>query len=425
MYIHIKREKNILFTDKIFAFLFAVSPILFNYRGLVANAAITLLILMFPYEIMKLFSVGEIRKSSLMLLMPLVAYWGFKIIDHGTSATEIGQVGIYFVLMLMIASDPVIPKLLIRYATLIACIAAGCIILQYVCYYVLGFHLQLVPTSLLLDSADQWVKLAQTGRVSVTGKTIAFYRPSAFFLEPSHMFTYLIAPLTFALLSEDSSGAKKRIAIFLSLGMICSTSGMGILATGGLWMLYLAKKGGKDNRIELKKLLNPRIVLLFIGLFAVAVVLYFKVSFFRRSVLRIFSSGDDYSNAVTGRVASGSQLIGSLRGRQLILGISDHYSDLEFHMTGFNATMYKYGLVGTLLSYLFYLQSLLKLKGKYFWLSALLIVMSFFNPHTHGTVYMLFFSTFLLDGFSGRFDEAGDKVPECKNIKGGKKNVYI
>jgi hypothetical protein len=99
-----------------------------------------------------------------------------------------------------------------------------------------------------------------------------------------------------------------------------------------------------------------------------------------------------------------------MKGSQLLIGISDHYSEVEFHMTGFNATMYKFGIVGTLLSYAFYIGCLRHLKGKYFWLAVLLIGLSFFTPHTHGTFYMLFFIVFLIDGYHEKWKNAAPQV---------------
>ena len=387
-----------LWSDKFVAFLFAVSPILNNYQSPIVIAGITILILMFPYGMIKLLRAELITSKAVGLVLPLFLFWMFKVVDHGTTVTELGQVMVYMVLVLVFATGCIDPKLLLRYATMVACFASMCIMVQYFTYYVLKFHLTLVPTNLLLDGSSQWIQLAKTGRISVTGRTMAFYRPSSFFLEPSHMFVYLSAPLYCAVLSDNFKRDKFK-ALLITAGTVLSTSGMGLMATAIVWGLFFAKNGVNSRRFSLRNLLRREtVVILLLGI-GVLVICFFEVEFFRRSLLRIISSGDDYSNAIEGRLGSASVLMSQLSFKELLVGISDHYSEVDFHMTAFNATMYKYGIIGTALSYIFYLRCLIELKNQYFWLAALLTGLSFFNPHTHGTVYMLYFVTILLNGY--------------------------
>ena len=392
--------------DKICIFLLAICPILQNYIGII-NAGVTAFAVVFPYAVVKLLKKRYIPVRCFRIILPLTLFLIYKVIDHGTSMTEVGHVVFYFVYSLAFCAGVFDSNEFINAATAVACAASVCIVIQYICYYVLGFHLQLVPTSLLVSGSSQWIRLAETGRISITGRRIAFYRPSAFFLEPSHMFVYLCAPLVYKLLAAAKTDNKDRkTAILLSVGMILSTSGMGIIVTVALWLLYLAKRGGKDRRLSVAKLLQPKNILLLVSITTVLLILYFRVDFFHRSVARIFSSGTDYRNAVSSRVDAGGAFIGQMRGKQLLIGISDHYSDVDFHMTGFNATMYKFGIIGTLLSYLFYIRCLRELKDAYFWLALILIGVSFFTPHTHGTFYMLFFIIFLLSGFNKKTEAA-------------------
>ena len=394
---------QVLWSDKLVAFLFAISPILNNYQGPVVNAGITVLILIFPYEMIKLLRAELIPAKSVGLVLPLYLFWMFKVIDHGTSVTELGQVLVYMILVLVFATGCIDPKLLLHYATMVACFASMCIMVQYFTYYILKFHLTLVPTNFLLSGASQWIQLAQTGRISVTGRTMAFYRPSSFFLEPSHMFVYLSAPLYCSVLSGNFKRDKFK-ALLITAGTVLSTSGMGLMATAIVWGLFFVKNGVNSRRFSFRNLLRRETVLILIFGILALVVCFFEVEFFRRSLLRIFTSGNDYSNAIEGRLGSASVLLSQFTFKELLVGISDHYSEVDFHMTGFNATMYKYGIIGTALSYIFYLRCLIDLKDQYFWLAALLIGVSFFNPHTHGTVYMLYFVTILLNGYKEQQD---------------------
>lgn len=115
--------------------------------------------------------------------------------------------------------------------------------------------------------------------------------------------------------------------------------------------------------------------------------------------MRIISSDSNYVNAISGRVAEGTSFIMGMSGLDFLIGLDDHYAGLSFHMTGFNATMYKFGIIGTVLSYLFYLKCIKDLKNQFYWLAVTIVGLSFFNPHTHGTFYMLYFIVFFLEGY--------------------------
>ena len=388
-----------LVVDVIFAFLFALLPILSHYKGPVVNAAVTVVSIILPYALFKIIRLRFLSIKTFKLLMPLALFWFFKIVDHGTSLIEVSQVFVYIVFFIVFATGCIRPKLLINAAIGISCAASICVVIQYICYYLFGFHLQLAPTGSLLENSLQWKLFAQTGIISITGRYIGFYRPSAFFLEPSHMFIYLCAPLFYELLSPEFGETEKRISILLSVGMLLSTSGMGIVATVIVWSLFLVKRRALGGRLSLRGVFRLRNIMLLLGLFVFLYFLYLNLDFFSRSVDRIFFDGSDYKNAVSGRVEDGTEFILQMRGLDLLIGIADHYSGLDFHMTGFNATMYKYGIIGTVLSYVFYVRCVRDLKNRYFWLAIVLIGASFFMPHTHGTFYMPFLVVFLLEGY--------------------------
>ena len=397
----LKKKVDItLLFDSVFAFLFALLPILANYKGPVMSAAISVTVFILPYALFKIIRLRFLPVKTLKLLLPLALFWFFKIVDHGTNPVEVSQVVAYIVFFIVFAAGCIKPKLVINAAIGISCLASICIGIQYICYYFLGFHLQLVPTSYLLPGSQQWVLLAQTGLIGITGGPLHFYRPSSFFLEPSHMFIYLCAPLFYELLSPVFGETEKRISVILSVGMLLSTSGMGIVATVIAWSLFLVKRGSFGDRFSLRSFLRPRNIMFLAGLLVFLCFLYFNLEFFSKSVDRIFFSGSDYRNAVSGRVEEGTEFILNMSGLDLLIGLADHYSGLDFHMTAFNATMYKFGIIGTILSYLFYLRCARELKNRFFWLTIVLIGVSFFMPHTHGTFYMPFFITVLLEGYS-------------------------
>lgn len=391
--------KTISVWEKLIVILLALGPILQHYKGLFVNAAVTMLLVLLPFVAVKLLHKGSVPLRRLTLVLPLMLLFVYEVVAHGTTVMETGQAFVFILYFLAVAAGCLNTKYFVRAITAVAIIASVAIIVQYICYYLLGFHLQLAPTSLLSQQGQQWVLLAQTGRVSVTGKPISFYRPSAFFLEPSHMFIYMFTPLLITLLSPNFGKREFRIAALITVGMIFSTSGMGILTAAGAWLLFLAKNGGKNTRLDLRKLLRPRSVLILLALLVVVVCLMIWVPFFRNSVMRIFSSGSDYKNAVSGRVTSGIGVLQGMTGKQLLFGVADNTKAVAVNLTGFSEEMYKYGIVGTLVSYLFYVQGLFRLKNQFFWVSLIVIVMSFFTQHSHSSFFMLYCAFTFTEGF--------------------------
>ena len=157
-------------------------------------------------------------------------------------------------------------------------------------------------------------------------------------------------------------------------------------------------------------------------IFAVVAVIF---PFLRYSILRIFLGNDvvndiisseyggllgivDFelagmsngsSTAISGRTQQAISLIlNKMKGLQYVVGVSDSVEDITFNLPGFFATMYKYGLIGTVLSYVFYVCCAVFTKGAYRWMAIIILGISFFTAHTHGTFYMIYYVLMLMDG---------------------------
>lgn len=394
-------EKNGTVVDRICAFLLALTPILQHYKGPMYNLAISTLIVIFIYFFMKLLVLTQYRKISFNEIFPVIPWVFFsiyKVVAHGTDFVEFMEYFILIVIYIAGATGCINVKHLITCAAKIAIVASICLIVQYICYYLLGFHLTLIPVSLLLSSSSQWIGLATTGLISITGNVGSLYRPSAFFLEPSHYFLYCFPILFLLLFSPDKSKLKLRWAILISLGMALSTSGMGIAVTAGAWGLYFATNGKKEYKMS--NILRPRNILLIVVILIVFIIAYFTVPFLNQAVNRIFYTNKSGSTAITGRTSQGMALILSMRGLPFIFGSSDSTSGITYNLSGFVDTMYKYGIIGIVLSYWFYLLGLLRLKGRFFWITAIIVVVSFFSAHTHSMFIGVYYLLILLEGFN-------------------------
>jgi len=172
---------------------------------------------------------------------------------------------------------------------------------------------------------------------------------------------------------------------------------MGIAVAVGAWGLFLGMSSGKENIIKLRYIFKPKNVMTLVLLLILIVGLYFNVPVFTKSVDRIINSNSG-SDAISGRTTQSVALVKSITGANLIFGVSDSITGIDFNLPGFMVTVYRYGLIGILLSYSLYVRGLLKLKAQYFWISFVVIVVSFFSQHTHETFYMFYYISILLEG---------------------------
>lgn len=104
------------------------------------------------------------------------------------------------------------------------------------------------------------------------------------------------------------------------------------------------------------------------------------------------------SNAIEGRTAQGLNLIRNLTGIKLLVGVTSTTEGILFNMAGFTATLYKFGIIGVFLSYMFYVKNAIYQKAAYKWIAIVIVVVSFFSAHTHGIFYMLYYTIILMMG---------------------------
>lgn len=391
--------------EKICIVLLALCPLLQHYQGVFQDAGTVVMLLLFIFFGIRLLLKKEWKFAA---VLPLIIFSLYEIVNHGVGLMEISREALLLAYFVAAASGAINLRYFEKTVIRIAMLASVLLIVQYICYYVFGFHLQLVITALLNDGAKQWVLLAQTGRISVTGSFTRFYRPSAFFLEPSHVTLYCFAALALIVLSPNMKRSHLASAMLLSLGIVLSTSGMGIALVVGIWGLFLLHRlmGEGSIRERMKKLFSPK-SLIWIGAFlAVIVLMYVTVPTIRSSVNRIFINSSGGNNAIEGRMSSGIKAVKDLSGWEFWFGKRDWGKVHQWNMAGFFYTFYTQGFIGMLLSYGFYFYSLFKTKNSHFWIALIVIGLSLITVHTHAAFYMLFYVLVLLGGY----DLANDRI---------------
>ena len=407
-------EKHKKIFDAICAVLLAYIPIFQHYHAPIESVSSWVLAAMVPYLMLRVLpKLPQLRGEQLSLIFVLLLFFLYKLINHGTRFFEIMQVGLFAGFLVAAALYCIDTEMLTKFATCVACAASICIIIQYVCYYLLGFHLQMVPLSMLSPNTSQWFSAVKTGVVGITGSIGSLYRPSAFFLEPSHLFLYSF-PLLFINLFDTKNGiAAKIAAVMISVALILCTSGMGIAVCAGAWVAFLALYDEKSNSFAISNLFRKRNLVVFCGLLIVFAAAIIFVPFIRASVLRIFVKNAAGSTAISGRTSVALRIISRMKPYQWVIGVSDTTAGLGTNMPGFMATLYKYGAVGVVLSYEYYVKGLFKLDVGYFWFAAVLLVVSFFSTHTHGGFFMLYYILLLMHGYK---TSTGEWISQLKTF---------
>lgn len=387
---------NIQVADKLCAFLVAISPILQHYVGVYENAGFSVLIIAILILSIKAFTTFNIKISAecLRAIFPLILFELYTVMDRSFSISRAMYAVFFIWLYICIAMGVFNVKYFLKYATAIISLATVLLIVQYFSHYVLHYTINLRPFSLLVDQNSIWIK--HSLQAYIPGR---MYRPAAFFLEPSHLFVYSFPVLCLLLLAPGMTRWRMTRALIVTFALLLSTSGMGIVISMGIWGVYFLyykdknDKNQKSSASRIQKMLLTALVFLII-----VIVAYATVPIFQKSINRIFLNTNG-TNAIDGRIRLAKKYITTITGNAIIFGAPNVTSQIEFNLAGFFATYIKWGIIGLLLTYWFYIQGLFKLKNAYFWISAIIVVISFFTAHTHGTFYMMYYIVFLMNGY--------------------------
>lgn len=396
-------ESNNWLPDKLCASLLAISPILQHYKGIFFNAGVWILILVFPYVFLRVALKLSTKPVQFMLVVfPLIIFQLYKLVDPDISFIKMAHIAVIIFYFIALANECININFFLKSITFVCVLATILVLVQYVCFYGFGYYFEVIPSNLLSADSIRWVSNAKIGLTKVTDSVSNLYRPSAFFLEPSHFFLYTFPSLFVILLSPNITKWRFKMACFLTIGIFLSTSGMGIAVAIGCWILYLLLYRKRGNQPTLSHLLNSENVLLICVFLVILLFLYINVDFVRQTVARV-------PTAISGRTTQAVNLLKNLDKKSLFLGSPADVGDIDFHMPGFFTTLYRQGIIGVFMSYIFYFVCLIKLRKQYFWFSVTIILISFFTAHTHGTFYMLYFVSILMIGFNASKEDVTEQ----------------
>ena len=349
------------------AVVIALIPILFSYKQVFSISPTYLtLILCVPYVLIRLVNR---RRVSLRNFGWIAAYLVYCLVSHGIGFSEIIVTVLCLIYALAANNGAFNEKLIWKSIIIISFIATVGILLQTLCYYLLGTRLFLCPTNMM----DEKIWMQYGVETSDQALSLALYRPASFFLEPSMFAQYVVLAVMYLRFSKIKDKKSFRIAIFLSVGVIASTSGIGIASLIVIWLLSYW-----TEIVEKKKLLKG-----IAGVLAFVIVFFIAFSIsdsLRESVLRIFGLGERSSyNAFSGRTGGVEFMFEALRGKsELWFGTGEYIS--RWYTWGFLGgifrTIYEYGMIGAILFVLIFLSLGLKMKSWHRWIAFYMLALS-------------------------------------------------
>lgn len=334
-------ENNInVFTkrSKGYSLLLALLPVFMMYKVPVINLGVSTTMIF----ISAIFAILLIVVNKKLYIVPTVcaflAY--FFYIAFKSNITGVCLCIAIIIHLLVIANGAIDEKSLKKYFEVISCIAAVCVIIQFFIHLFFNVHIPLIRIDWCLDEMEKYRSAITTGIESE-----GIYRPSAFFLEPSHFAQYASIGLASSLLLGKPNYKK---ALLISMGIIFTTSGMGIVLVAAIWCAFpFIATNGLDNK-KLKRI----ILLSVIG--AAVIVVLLQMPFFQNALKRITVSNTYSSSqysAIWGRTLYWSTYISPMNGIDLAFGYgAANLPDVYF--TGVMSIIYSYGVVGLILFYL-------------------------------------------------------------------------
>lgn len=313
----------------------------------------------------------HIQKVDLSILMALLPYLTY-VFFNGSSDAKLLTIAI-LVHLSAISTGAVDANKLRYYLENIAVAAAFLVVIQQLLHYGAHLNVRFMFTDLLIDG------MKEEGGLLSQSEGAGLYRPSAFFHEPSHMAQTCIIGLGSCLFQETP---KIKKALFITMGFLACTSGMGIVLTAAMWGWWRISHEDKGAVYK---------VSIFVGVAIALVLAYFVLDQipFTHSILNRFVGTDEGNyNAIKGRTFGWDILFAGKDFWELFWGFG-HEALPKFYLTGFMSQLLVYGYAGVIL--------LLVYLGRFIWGSqglartqAIIYTSLLFIANIIGFVFLIF-----------------------------------
>lgn len=369
------------FIGKVVALLFALLVIVQPFKSfLPISYSMAIILLCSPY-----FLWGTIKyKGKLRYILFVALYVVFRIINHGTTFEEFATLAILLLFAITLLGNSFDFDCFLTWTVRIGSVASVCVIVQVIVHTLTGVHIPFLTTGMIRDS------LLGTGyrTLITTGMSSGSYRPSAFFLEPSAFAAYCF-PAIFYLIFKLKSTRGLKLALFISVGVVCTTSTMGLLLVVLIWGLLLYQASFKENKIKTKWFF------IFCGAIVAGIVAFFVSSRLQFMVLRLFQGmGDSQHSAIQGRLGGGQYYISQLSREEFLFGTGLSTENLTMFLSGIYHLIYTDGILCAIIFEMMFISRIVQTKGFDRILQMLVILLSFFSDIVliHSLMYFMVYA---------------------------------
>lgn len=380
---NIQYSKSLSLTTVLFQYCVALMPVLYLLNVPLLNVSLgTILLLVFlPYSgfcIVRAFrkNGGKLENLAGILIFALFYLYVCLRSDGSLKTIVLSFSTLVHICGMFCGSVQLekVRRILVTYAM----INVGLVLIQTVAYYLLNWRIQYLPQVFVHEQFLESYIFREEG---------GLFRPSALFLEPSHFAQYCCFAMISVLFPADGKADVER-AIVIAVGCILTTSGMGIALVCGIAAWYLIAEYLVSGKI---KTYRPKQILLAVLIFAVGAFCVCLVPFVRTALQRVFSTVDGY-NAIIGRLGLWKlkDAIGTMGFVQLLFGYGNS-AEYSYYLTGLADTIYKLGLVGTVLEFACFGWLMYRKRSNYVWCTCLSFLLLFVMAHLTSYFVQLFY----------------------------------
>jgi len=366
-------------------------PILSIYKDIfnIAEVATILLIAFSPFVLLRMVNKNKITISTgkILLLFFLldagasVFIWGTYSANNHRTAILTYMIMVYcFIVHILIGTGTLFNrKIAMLTVQRISILNTAIIVLQYIAHYLFNVYFNPTITNLLIDDAQVYTSYLSSGM------SFGVFRPAGLFLEPSHFTLFSAIALWSILFAYNPKKKQIMYAIIISLGIVLTTSGMGIVLNFLMWGAFFIKR----RNISKKIIFN---VLVGIIVFAISITVLYQFNFFQYAIYRMFT-GDIRTSALYTRIYN-MQYLENMSSKWLGEGFMNFPETIVGYSNGAVKLIYGQGIIGAILfiTILFIQFIRTNYSGK---ILALCLLGLFFVAEMYSTVYLLFYLMFL------------------------------
>lgn len=317
----------------IYSFFVALIPVISIYQFPIVNKGISTVIVFFfaPYAFLY-------AMKNALAVKPLFLYCFFTVWIIYKSRGDLNNRLVYLLALvhvLGVVNGAADYEIMLETIKKVSYLCAWLVIFQTLVFYLFGIRFSYISADFVLENHRQQILSQSTGS--------GLYRPCAFFSEPAHYATYCSLGILLFLFSEETKKVELKKAIITAFGVLCTTSGIGLVLVVCIFGWYVlfseVKKGKKIQQI---------ILWLIVG--SIAFFLLINVPFIKHTYQRFINNNTTASgNAIIGRTLFYQSTVGSLSKKNMIVGLGSTSIPDHVYMTGYMKMVYCYGLIGYVL----------------------------------------------------------------------------